>query len=79
MGRKHPYSFVTRKGRHTAPEQVVFASIPLKTYCEQRMITRDQARTLVRKRWVIASKVRGRIYVYELCPEEVSAWLGMTC
>jgi hypothetical protein len=74
MAKKPRYGFLPQWSM--APPVPVAILIPLKKYCEQRVITRDQARTLCRKRWLYATKVRGRIYVYEKDPDIIEFWLS---
>jgi hypothetical protein len=50
--------------------------IPLTRYCQEKFITKDQARTLVRKKWLAITKFRNQIWVQEICPDEINEFLS---
>jgi hypothetical protein len=77
MNKNRKYSFISARVKRLIPNTPVLVKIPLKKYCQQRNITRKQAKTLLNKRWLTASKVRGRIYVAEICPEAINAWFDV--
>lgn len=40
-------------------------------YSKRKFISRNQIRKLVRKKWLAVSSFKNRLYVSELCPEEI--------
>ena len=47
----------------------------LTDYCKRKFISRKQVKTLARKKWLAVSSFRNRLYVCELCPEEIDDYL----
>lgn len=47
----------------------------LTDYCKRKNISRVQVKTLARKRWLAVSSFRNRLYVAEICPDEIEDFL----
>lgn len=48
----------------------------LTEFCKRRSCSRYQAKTFARKKWIAVSGFRNRIYVCEMCTEEIDDWLS---
>ena len=76
--------------RLTASKQSLFAYFPydfppgvnhsrkitLTRYCQEKFISKKQARTLVRKKWLAITRFRNQIWVQEICPDEITEFLS---
>lgn len=49
--------------------------ITLTAYCKAKFISKHQARTLIRKKWLGVTRFRGEIWVHEICPDEIAEFL----
>jgi hypothetical protein len=47
----------------------------LSWYCKKKYITRWQGLTLIKKKWLAAIKHGGKIWVAEICPDEIKEYL----
>jgi hypothetical protein len=48
----------------------------LTDYCKRRFCTRQQVKRFAAKKWIAVSSFRNRLYVCELCPDEIDDWLS---
>jgi hypothetical protein len=48
----------------------------LTAYIARKYISRSQAKTLIRKKWLAVSSFKNRLYVSEICPNEISRWFS---
>lgn len=48
----------------------------LTDYCKRRFVSRKQVKTFARKKWVAISSFRNRLYVCEMCSDEIDNWLS---
>lgn len=56
-----------------------YRKILLTDYCKQKFITRKQAMRLIRKKWLAVTRFNGRLFVHEICPDQINAdldWRG---
>jgi hypothetical protein len=57
------------------PDKNYYTKIPLTAYCKNKFITKKQARTLIRKKWLAVTHFRGQTWVHEICPELINDFL----
>lgn len=48
----------------------------LTDYIKRKFITRKQVKKLAKLKYIAVSSFRNRLYVCELCPEEINQWLS---
>lgn len=65
---QHPYEFT--------PGEIHYEKIPLVQYCKNKNISRKQANTLIRKKWLAMTQFKARIWVHEICPDEITNFLN---
>lgn len=53
-----------------------YRKIPLTTYCKNRFISKKQAHTLIKKKWLAITRFRGQIWVHEICPDQITEFLN---
>lgn len=46
----------------------------LTAYMSRKFLTRTQVKTLIRKKWLAVCSFKSRLYVSEICPDEISNW-----
>lgn len=63
-----PYEF--SPGKHT------YTKIRLAQYCRENFISRDQAKTLIKKKWLAVTRFHGCLWVHEICPDQIRQHLG---
>ena len=56
--------------------QTVSVKTTLTNYCLKKGISKDRARTLIKKRWLSVTKSGRNLWVQEICPEAIEAWLS---
>lgn len=64
----HPHEF--------KPGENWYVKIPLARYCKEKNISRDQAKTLIRKKWLAITQFKRRIWVHEICPDQIKDFLN---
>lgn len=64
----HPYEF--------SPGENHYQKIPLARYCKEKNISRDQAKKLIQKKWLAITQFKARIWVHEICPDEINNFLN---
>ena len=64
----YPYEF--------SPNKNFYVKILLTNYCKEKNISRDQAKNFVRKKWLGITRFRGRIWVHEICPDQITDFLN---
>lgn len=58
------------------PEVYHSRKIRLTQYCQEKFISKKQARTLVRKKWLAITRFRNQVWVQEICPDEINEFLS---
>ena len=64
----HPYEF--------SPGENWYEKTLLTDYCKKKNISRKQAKTLIRKKWLAITQFKARIWVHEICPEQITDFLN---
>jgi hypothetical protein len=67
----------SRRPREFTPGVNWYKKILLTAYCAEKNITRDQAKTLINKKWLGVTRFNNRLFVHEICPEEINLFLGI--
>ncbi|AIE73020.1 hypothetical protein D082_04910 [Synechocystis sp. PCC 6714] len=62
--------------REFTPRLPHYKKIRFPEYCRLKNISRDQAKTLINKKWLAVTKVHGRLWVHEVCPDEINQFFG---
>ncbi len=57
------------------PKKNWYEKIPLTRYCKKKNISKKQAKTLIRKKWIGITQFRAQIWVHEICPEQIKEFL----
>lgn len=70
-------SIFSYRPREFDPQKNYYTKILLTTYCKEKPISRKQAETLAKKNWLGVTRVFGRIWVHEICPDEINDYLGI--
>lgn len=47
----------------------------ISVYMARKFITRSTVKTFVRKGWLAILRVKGRLWVHEVCPDEIENYL----
>ncbi len=64
----HPYEF--------SPGENWSVKITFTRYCKEKNISRDQGKTFIRKKWLAITRFKGRIWVHEICPDQIQDFLS---
>ena len=64
----HPHEF--------SPGENYYEKILLTQYCKNKNISRDQAKKLIQKKWLGMTQFKRRIWVHEICPDEITNFLN---
>lgn len=76
-GTSRRYSVFSRRPREFTPGVSHYRKILLTQYCKDKNITRGQAKRLIDKKWLAVTRFAGRLFVHEVCPEEINFSLGI--
>lgn len=68
-------STLALRGYQFKPGTNFSIKIDQKSYCALRNVTRWVVRTFVRNKWLAISIYNRRIFLEEICPEEIDAYL----
>jgi hypothetical protein len=71
------YSVFAYHPREFTPEIHSYTKISLVQYCQNKNISRDQAKTLIKRHWLAVTRLAGRLWVHEVCPEQIAEFLDI--
>lgn len=75
-GSSKRYSAFAKRPREWTPGEHHYVKIPLVRYCEEKNISRAQALRLIDKKLLAVTKLKRRLWVHEVCPEQITLALN---
>lgn len=73
------YSAFAKRPLEWTPGEHSYIKIPLVKYCRTKNISRKQAQRLIDKKALAVTKLKGRLWVHEVCPEQIDLLLTGSC
>jgi hypothetical protein len=70
-----PFEFDPQVSDDPEVDTRYYKKITLTQYCQEKFISKSQARTLIRKKWLAITRFRGHIWVHEICPDQIHDFL----
>lgn len=68
-------SVLALRGHQFKPGSNFSIKIDQKSYCRDKGISRWVVRTFIKKKWLAVSVINRKIFVEEICPDEIEAWI----
>jgi hypothetical protein len=71
------YSVFSQRPYEFTPGKHHYTKILLTEYCKQKGITRKIATRLINKKWLAVTRLKGRLFVHEICPDLIDGELTL--